>query len=111
MSRPPNLDIEVFNNADGALTTGRTNMDQPASPISSRVVDAVCSAKDVGLTALPPLYETIDPDALDALFAAHTSERSTAKQTLVVQFFYAGYEVTVRSPDDVDVREINKQGG
>ena len=43
------------------------NADAPR-PTSTRVVDAVASATNTDPVELAPLYETIDTDALDALF-------------------------------------------
>ncbi|MFC7137959.1 HalOD1 output domain-containing protein [Halobaculum litoreum] len=38
--------------------------------VSAVVVEAVAKARDVDPIRLPPLYDWIDPDALDALFGA-----------------------------------------
>lgn len=72
---------------------------------SSHVLDSVARSKGVDPTELPPLYEAIDPDALDALFGAPArglGERPTPES---VQFNYAGRVVVVRAADDVEVRE------
>lgn len=45
----------------------------------------------VGSAALSPLYERIDPDALDALLAAGTGREADC----AVTFTYAGHRVTV----------------
>lgn len=71
-------------------------------PISTRVVERVAHAKGVDFTELPPLYEAIDTDALDTLFLSRAP--GAAGDALSVQFSYAGLEVVVRSPDDIDVR-------
>ncbi|WP_254279517.1 HalOD1 output domain-containing protein [Haloarcula marina] len=64
--------------------------------VASRVIDAVCSRTGTSATDLPPLYETIDTDALNELFAdRHTSGRVT--------FDYAGHVVTVRGDQTVEV--------
>ncbi|WP_162991396.1 HalOD1 output domain-containing protein [Halostella salina] len=59
---------------------------------SAAVVDAVAEAAGVEPTDLRPLFEFVDPDALDSLAADAT-----------VRFRYAGYSVTV-STDEVVVR-------
>jgi len=56
------------------------------------VVDAVAEAAGVEPTDLRPLFEFVDPDALDSVAADAT-----------VRFGYAGYSVTV-SADAVVVR-------
>lgn len=54
---------------------------------SVRVVEAVADAIDADPLELPPLYETVDPDALDALFDAGLEG--------CVQFPYDGHDVTI----------------
>jgi hypothetical protein len=51
----------------------------------------------------PPLFQVVDPDALDALFAptAGDSERTTG----MVRFEYLGYKVTVLADGSVTVRD------
>ncbi|ELZ06314.1 hypothetical protein C482_00790 [Natrialba chahannaoensis JCM 10990] len=58
---------------------------------SLAVVEAVSTVADCDPTALPPLYDTIDPDALDALF----SEQTAADVRPEVSFTYNQYDVTI----------------
>lgn len=51
---------------------------------------------------LEPLYNTIDPDALDALFSSRTG---TSTRSGTVTFTHAGYEVTVSATGDVSVSD------
>ncbi|MBO4247640.1 hypothetical protein IL252_07400 [Halomicrobium sp. IBSBa] len=68
-------------------------------PPSTAIVEAVSTSADTPAVELPPLYEVVDPDALDALFADG--------QTFgVVTFEYAGYDVTVRADGHVEVSQI-----
>lgn len=69
---------------------------------SSQVVDAVARYKGVEATDLPPLYETIEPDALDALFPSRTN--GTRDDGVRLEFTYAGRDIVVRGPRDVEVR-------
>ncbi|WP_372479942.1 HalOD1 output domain-containing protein [Halomicrobium sp. HM KBTZ05] len=63
---------------------------------STAIVRAVSSHTGQPVMELPPLYEAVDPDALDALFSG--------RQTLgVLTFAYAGHDVTVRTDQTVDV--------
>jgi hypothetical protein len=62
---------------------------------SEAVVAAVADRAGVDRTDLPPLFEAVDPDALDALFADRRPGR--------VAFEYAGYEVTVCGRDQLAV--------
>lgn len=75
---------------------------------SEAVIRAVAarSACDAGaesgkpdLTELDPLYEAIEPDALDALFAPLGDRRAAG----AVSFTYCGYRVTVESEESVTV--------
>ena len=67
------------------------------------VIEAVAGAERAGPTELPPLYEAIDPDALDSLFE-NRDGRSTRGDRRV-EFAYAGYDVVVRDGPRVSVRE------
>ncbi|MFB6141652.1 MAG: HalOD1 output domain-containing protein [Halosimplex sp.] len=71
----------------------------PTPPLSERVVSAVAAHRDVEETALPPLFEVLDPDALDALF-----ETPGAVPQGTVTFEYAGCIVECSSDGTVDVR-------
>ena len=66
--------------------------------VSNEVVKRVAEAEDVDpLELTPPLYEVIDPDALESLFA---NDRVLGK----VIFNYVGYEVSVFSDGYVSVK-------
>ena len=71
--------------------------------VSESVVEVVAEAEETDpLELTPPLYEVIEPDALDQVFAATpTDERRKG----TVTFSYNGYEVTVRGDGDVSVDE------
>ena len=70
-------------------------------PISQTVVLAVAEATGDDPMELPPLYDTIDPDALNKLFG----DRIDGAERLggSFEFSYAGCEVTVRADGTVDV--------
>ncbi|WP_227377700.1 HalOD1 output domain-containing protein [Haladaptatus halobius] len=57
-------------------------------------ISPIVTDRNEGDTVLKPLYEAIDPDALDALFHTMKDEAPTPG---VVEFMYCGYEVTVTS--------------
>lgn len=66
--------------------------------LSTKVVTEVAAAKDVSPMELrPPLYEAIDPSALDALF----DDRNGASCVGQVAFRYNGFDVTVESSGEV----------
>lgn len=58
---------------------------------SLAVVEAVAHAEAVDPTDLPPLHETIDPDALDAIF----STDPPGDPAEAVSFSYCGHRVTI----------------
>lgn len=64
-------------------------------PTSTTVLEAIAEVKGVDIVELsPPLYETVDPEALDKLFQGGHGE---------VHFEYLDYEVTVDHDDNVEV--------
>lgn len=63
------------------------------------VVNAVATRERVDPTDLPPLGETVDPDALSRLVDTRSD------QSITVEFTYRGYDVTVRDGGRVAVRE------
>lgn len=62
---------------------------------TTAVIDAVTAVSGDDPTEIPPLYDVIDPDALDALFPAD-DERTTDSERRV-EFTYDGYRVIVRN--------------
>lgn len=78
---------------------------QEVSP-STKVVEAVAAREGVETTALDvPLYEAVDPDALDALVRSSAVGRSA----LTVHFSYYGYSVTVSSDGSVELEERDER--
>ena len=71
--------------------------------VSQSVVETVAKAEGVSPTELtPPLYEVVDPDALDQLFAA-----ASVGSGPEVAFPYKGYEVTVDGNGVVSVESAD----
>ncbi|MHB9286801.1 HalOD1 output domain-containing protein [Halobacteriales archaeon Cl-PHB] len=66
------------------------------------VVETVARSRDADLLSLPPLFDNLDPDALDDLVVATTDPAS--QPPLQVSFSYAGTEVTVAADGAVMVR-------
>ncbi|WP_247003627.1 HalOD1 output domain-containing protein [Halosolutus gelatinilyticus] len=60
--------------------------------VTGTIVSAVSDAEDCDPLSLPPLWDVIDSEALDELFAPTRTGRHRAGS---VRFDYAGYEVTV----------------
>ncbi|MEY7847598.1 HalOD1 output domain-containing protein [Natrarchaeobius sp. A-rgal3] len=67
-----------------------------------RIVNTVASKEDCDPIDLPPLYDVIDPSALDSLFrSTPTNRRSQGSLT----FRYCGYRVTIDARDEISVEE------
>jgi hypothetical protein len=66
--------------------------------VSQEIVELVAASEDIDPLELPPLSETIDPDALDRLFR-NTSGRLT--------FEYQSHTVTVEGNGGVEVVSVD----
>lgn len=70
-------------------------------PPSHRVVERVADEVGTEPTQLEPLYSSIDPDALDTLFADSTG--ATGSGVVELTFRYAGYRIVVAQDRSVEV--------
>jgi Halobacterial output domain 1 len=66
--------------------------------ITQDIVREVATRTDVQPTELPPLYDFIDPDALDTVVRSTDSD-------LELSFRFAGYRVTVEGDESIRVRQ------
>lgn len=74
-----------------------------SEPLSQAVVEAVARAEDEDALDLEvPLYDAIDPDALDALF-----QTGDASVDGYIEFVYYGYEVTVAADGRVSIDDVS----
>lgn len=79
--------------------TGIARVDARQPPLSATVVAAIAEHEHVDPMDLdPPLFDVVDPDALDGLF------NDTATNGRVT-FTYRGADVTVTSEGDVRVSD------
>ncbi|MFC7213305.1 HalOD1 output domain-containing protein [Saliphagus sp. GCM10025334] len=60
---------------------------------SEAVVEAVAAATGSTSESIPPLYEVVDPEALDQLFVP--TSQGTSLRTGVVEFQFHGCDVTI----------------
>lgn len=80
-------------------TTRYVDMElEPAAP-SQAIVERIAALEAVDHTELDPLYEVVDPDALDTLVGT-TGQSDTALQ---ITFTYHGYDVAVTGDGVVHV--------
>lgn len=83
-------DRDPIPRSDGVI---RTEHDWSVLSPSAAVVRTVATASDREPTSLEPLYETVDPDALDALLGS--SEIRSTGGDITVSFVFAGHGVIV----------------
>lgn len=79
-----------------------------AGSLSFKVITAVAEREGVDPIELEPpeyeaLYDVINPEALDSLFAPR--QNGTARATGRVEFEFCGYDVVVTSDGDVALSE------
>lgn len=80
----------------------------PSGPrsVAEVVVASVAAVRDVEPTALPPVHDVVDPEALDRIVASAgpgATNVGSHQGRLVVAFPYVDYEVAV-FPDEVRLR-------
>jgi hypothetical protein len=63
---------------------------------SNAIVTQIAERENRYLTDLPPLYDVLDPESLDALLNS---------DGVTVTFSYCGYEVTVTSDDTITITD------
>ncbi len=80
----------------------RSSFEWDRIPPSTAVVETVAEATGVDPTDLEPLYDTLDPGALDALIVSGHGEDHRADPT--VSFTFAGYFVSIHGTGEVVVR-------
>lgn len=72
-------------------------MTDPEQSPSEKVIAAVAASEGVDPVDIEvPLFEVVDPDALNSLFGAAADGQ--------IRFGYLGYDVTVHANGRVDVR-------
>ena len=93
----------------GETTTNSPSDKQTTVRAPSIVVliqDAIAARDGPEMSECPPLYEVIDPDALDTLFAP--LHRESERHGKVI-FEYCGYEVTVHADRTVELEPIDSE--
>lgn len=78
----------------------RSSGDGVYESVSSAVVTAVATLRETDPAELPPLYEWIDPDVLDSLFAPTRRSGSRGGR---LEFTYDGHAITVDCTDGVAI--------
>ncbi|CQR53277.1 MULTISPECIES: HalOD1 output domain-containing protein [Haloferax] len=79
--------------------TGSYRVDRDTSELlSTNIVLSIAAIEGVRPTQLPPLAQTIDPDALEAVF--------DCSNDALLSFSYAGYRVTLDALGSIEVVPI-----
>lgn len=68
---------------------------------STAVIEAVAATTDRDPTGMTPLYDHVDPDALNALITPRTNSTTNA---IAVSFIYDGVEIRIDSSGWVEVQ-------
>ena len=90
--------------ADGPDTgTLSHRYDWSSTRPSTAIVELVAIAADREPSALEPLYDSLDPEALDQLIRRDGDDEVDDGVERQVSLSYSGYHVTVRSDGEVSV--------
>lgn len=101
--------MTVCNDRSSGEVLERTTHDfQRDRSISTTIVIAMSRASETEPNDLPPLYEAVDPDALDAVFAS--PGKQPGRTDVTVRFPYAGHEVSVHGDGEICVYELPEAG-
>ena len=89
------------------LSVDRSDGSQTQS-LSFQIITAVAEHEGVDMTEIEPpeyeaLYDVLNPEALDALFAPQHD--GTERATGHVEFSYCGYDIVVTSDGEVRLEE------
>lgn len=74
---------------------------------STALIEAVAAETDSDLTALPPLYDHIDPEALDELVTTRTYG---TRASVNVSFTYDGVDIRLDSDGTIGIRPSSDEG-
>lgn len=88
---------------DQSTKTRRTEFNWTDVAPSIAVIEVIAEASGRDPTALEPLYESVDPDALDRLIRGNGVGPN--ERMLAVSFSFAGYTVAVRSNGFVELNQ------
>ena len=74
---------------------------EAGSEIHEQIVVGVATLENADPKTLPPLFDAVDPDALEAIFADPENE---AVRIGTVEFPYAGHTISIEFDDEPVVR-------
>ncbi|SFS10594.1 hypothetical protein SAMN05216559_3765 [Halomicrobium zhouii] len=91
----------TYPSTDGGEGVPAPASENPSNPPSTRVAYRLAEESDTAIEALRPLAESIDPEALDALFDGRAAENA------YVTFRHEGFTITVTGNGDVLVDPVD----
>ena len=99
----------VPNDSPHANKTGSytAQIDQSERMVSA-IVSGVAACTGRGVTDLPPLYNVVDPQALEQMFASPLDSRHRSNDERIV-FTYAGCEIVIDGGGELTVRSLEDQ--
>jgi hypothetical protein len=89
---------------DGDRETVQASYDWETTTPSQAVVEAIAIATNREPTDLEPLYDSVDPDALDGLF-----EGPAVPADLTLSFTHAGCEIVLRERGGLVVEPVESE--
>ncbi|NGM69378.1 hypothetical protein G6M89_10220 [Natronolimnobius sp. AArcel1] len=72
--------------------------------VHEQIITEVAAKRDTDPTALPPLFDAVDPDALSAVFSPTATG---TVRTGRVEFSYAGHDIEIVFTEDGPALSIN----
>ena len=74
----------------------------------SAIVSGVAACRGCEFTDLPPLYDVVDPEAVDQVFTSFPGSRHRSNDERIV-FTYAGCEIVIDGGGELTVRLLEDQ--
>lgn len=75
-------------------------------PLSTAIVRAIANVSNTPAEDLDPLYDVVDPDALNGIFAPHADGRERVAGGL--WFYYSGYRVIVYPDGEIKMEPLDE---
>jgi len=88
--------------SEGRARTGQSGANES---VSIDVIETVAASRNEDPTALPPLHEHVDPEALDSLFRETPHGRERTGQ---ISFEYHGFVVVVSCDGETSINLVDR---
>ena len=91
---------------DSATDTYRVSFDATSHSLNESIISTVAAVSGTEPMELPPLYDVLDPDALEALIELNAAR--PAESDIHVTFTFNGYTVTVHTYGIIAVQPADR---